>query len=312
MSRLALLFMLVSVVGPLPASADDEGFMPLFNGQDLSGWVNVNLAPNTFTVKDGLLVSTGKPTGTIRTERMYENFVMEIEWRHMVPKGNAGIFIWSDPLTSVGTPFNRAIEVQVLDGHETENYTSHGDVFAIHGATMKPVRPHPAGWARCLPSEKRAKTSPEWNHYRITANDGVLKLAVNGKEVSGGYECNPRLPQSEDQGAPLDQSDAGGNGPRSARLRAALHGPGPERLEAHRRSRRPLAAEELDSGLRRQERSERDEGQAPLDREGIRRLPDGRRLAAGGQTGEEEVPRCARQRRRQTRRQRQSGDDRGR
>lgn len=170
----------------------EEGFTPLFNGQDLSGWVNVNLAPDTFTVKDGMLVSTGKPTGTIRTERMYENFVMELEWRHMASGGNAGVFIWGDPLTSVGTPFNRGIEVQVLDGRETENYTSHGDVFAIHGATMTPDRPHPAGWARCLPSEKRAKPSPEWNHYRITANDGKLKLAVNGKEVSGGYDCNPR------------------------------------------------------------------------------------------------------------------------
>jgi hypothetical protein len=174
------------------AFADEEGFSPLFNGKDLSGWVNVNLAPTTFTVKEGILVSTGKPTGTIRTERMYENFIMELEWRHMVAGGNAGVFVWGDPLTAVGTPFNRGIEVQVLDGHETENYTSHGDVFAIHGATMTPDRPHPAGWARCLPSEKRAKPSPEWNHYRITASDGKLKLAVNGKEVSGGYECSPR------------------------------------------------------------------------------------------------------------------------
>jgi hypothetical protein len=172
--------------------ADDDGLAPIFNGKDLAGWVNVNLAPNTFSVKDGLLVSTGKPTGTIRTERMYENFVMDVEWRHLVAGGNAGIFVWADPLTSVGTPFNRAVEVQVLDGHENENYTSHGDVFAIHGATMKPDRPHPAGWARCLPSEKRAKPSPEWNHYRITCNDGVIKLAVNGKEVSGGYQCSPR------------------------------------------------------------------------------------------------------------------------
>ena len=57
---------------------------------------------------------------------------------------------------------------------------------------MKPDRPHPAGWMRCLPSEKRARPSPEWNHYRVTCQNGVLKLAVNGKEVSGASQCVPR------------------------------------------------------------------------------------------------------------------------
>jgi len=173
-------------------SRAEENWQPLFNGKDLAGWVNVNVAPDTFTVRDGLIVSTGKPTGTIRTERMYENFVLELEWRHMQPQGNAGVFIWADPLTAVGTPFSRGIEVQVLDGRNSEVYTSHGDVFSIHGASMKPDRPHPRGSQRCLPSEHRCRPSPEWNHYRVTCKDGVIKLAVNGKEVSGGSECRPR------------------------------------------------------------------------------------------------------------------------
>ena len=174
------------------AAKDAEKFVSLFNGQDLAGWVPVNVAPGTFTVKDGLIVSTGKPTGTMRTEKMYENFILELEWRHMVAGGNAGVFIWGDPITAVGTPFSRGIEVQVLDGRNSETYTSHGDVFSIWGAKMKPDRPHPKGGERCLPSERRAKPSPEWNHYRVTCKDGVLKLAVNGKEVSGGSECKPR------------------------------------------------------------------------------------------------------------------------
>ena len=86
----------------------------------------------------------------------------------------------------------RAIEVQILDGRNTDNYTSHGDVFAIHGARMTPDRPHPGGWMRSLPSERRARPAGEWNHYRITAQNGTIKLAVNGKEVSGGYDISPR------------------------------------------------------------------------------------------------------------------------
>lgn len=174
------------------ALADDETWTPLFNELDLSGWVNVNCAPGTFSVRDGMIVSTGVPTGVMRTEKMYQNFILELEYRHMHAGGNAGLFVWSDALTSPGVPFARAIEVQVLDGLNTENYTSHGDVFAIHGATMTPDRPHPNGWMRCLPSERRAKGPGEWNHYRVVCRDGTLKLSVNGKQVSGGYDCSPR------------------------------------------------------------------------------------------------------------------------
>ena len=45
---------------------------------------------------------------------------------------------------------------------------------------------------RSLPSERRARPAGEWNHYRITAANGTIKLAVNGKEVSGGYDITPR------------------------------------------------------------------------------------------------------------------------
>jgi hypothetical protein len=80
----------------------------------------------------------------------------------------------------------------ILDGKESEDYTSHGDVFAIHGAAMIPDRPHPKGWMRCLPSERRSKPAGQWNQYRITCNDGTVTLAVNGKAVSGGHDVNPR------------------------------------------------------------------------------------------------------------------------
>ena len=185
--------------------ADAEGFRTVFNGKDLSGWVPVNVAPETFTVRDGLIVSTGVPTGVMRTERPYENFIIELEWRHVKPGGNAGLFVWADPLPAPGVPFTRGIEVQILDGQNTANYTSHGDVFSIHGATFVPDRPHPAGWMRSLPDEKRAKPSPEWNHYRVECRDGAIKLAVNGKVVSGGSECTPRKGYVclESEGAPV-------------------------------------------------------------------------------------------------------------
>jgi hypothetical protein len=176
----------------LPAADDQEAFTPLFNGRDLDGWVQVNCHPETFTVRDGMIVCTGEPHGILRTDRMYENFVLELEWQHTREKGNSGLFVWSDPLPAVGRPFSRSIEVQILDGMNSENYTSHGDIFGIHGAKFTPDRPHPGGWTRSLPTEHRCNPAGQWNHYRVVCNDGVIKLSVNGKEVSGGHGCVPR------------------------------------------------------------------------------------------------------------------------
>lgn len=181
-------------------AAPPDGFVPMFNGKDLGGWVNVNCAPGTFFVKGDEIITTGKPTGYMRTAKQYENFVLEMDWMHVNTKevGNSGLFVWGDPLPAVGTGYTRGIEVQVLVNLERKDaqgritVTSHGDLFSIWGAKCTPDRPHPGGWERNLPSEHRAKGGGEWNHYKVTANDGVIKLEVNGKEVSGVSKCNPR------------------------------------------------------------------------------------------------------------------------
>jgi len=187
-----VLLTVAGLLGAPQTRGNEKGFQPLFNGRDLSGWVNVNTHESTWKVRDGMIVCSGKPIGELRTDRQYENFVIELEWRHMQPGGNAGLFVWANDLPARGVPFIRGIEVQILDGRNSSSYTSHGDVFSIHGAVMKPDRPHPAGWSRCLPSEHRCNPAGQWNHYRVVCNDGTLKLAVNGKVVSGGSQCSPR------------------------------------------------------------------------------------------------------------------------
>ncbi len=194
-NRWLLGLLLASPTIGLAAEPDKDGFVPMFNGKDLSGWMPVNTHPKTFHVKDGTIVTTGSPTGFMRTDKHYENFILEMEWMHTnkTEVGNSGLFVWGDPLPAVGSPYTRGIEVQVLVNLEKKDaYTSHGDLFSIWGAHCKPDRPHPMGWERCLPSERRAKGGGEWNHYRIEAKDGVIKLHVNGKEVSGVSECTPR------------------------------------------------------------------------------------------------------------------------
>src|SRR5688572_4714014 len=178
---------------PMLQAAEESGLDPMFNGRDLAGWTNVNFAPETWTVRDGMIISTGIPTGVLRTKRMYENFIVELEWRHMVAGGNAGFFVYSAPITAVGQPFTKGMEIQIIDRDHAQGWaTRHGDVFSIHGATFVPDKPHPQGWQRSLPSEKRVKPQGEWNHYRVESRDGVLTVAVNGKVVSGGSNCVPR------------------------------------------------------------------------------------------------------------------------
>ena len=192
---------LLTTLTPQAAESSPQGadgpWVSLFNGRDLSSWVPLDVAPGTFSARDGVIVSTGVPTGLMRTEKQYENFVLELEWRHLKPGGNAGVFVWGDGLPAPGTPFARGIEVQVLDNGysargKNEWYTTHGDVFPVHGAKMAPTGRISSTGQRSFPSEERSRSSPEWNHYRIEANHGVIRLSVNGKEVTVGKDCSPR------------------------------------------------------------------------------------------------------------------------
>ena len=195
MSALRLLFLitLVSVGIQDSVSGQDTGsrFQPLFNGKNLDGWVRTNTPESTWSFEDGMLICTGRPIGELRTQKMYQNFIMEIEWRHMKPRGNAGIFVWADDITAPGVPFHRGVEVQVLENSygNTLGYTTHGDIFPIHGAKMTPVNGR--GGSRAFPTENRSRPSPEWNHYRIECRSGQISLAVNGKVVTRGKGCSP-------------------------------------------------------------------------------------------------------------------------
>jgi len=201
---LAILLFALALAGPALAEDKnkDDGFVPMFDGKTLKGWVNVNCAPSTFFVKDNQIITTGKPTGYLRTEKQHENFIAEFDWMHIPPKpgavGNSGFFVWADPIPAVGTGYTRGIEVQVLVNLTYKNKkgeitaTSQGDLFSIWGAHCTPDRPHPDGWERCLPSENHTKGENEWNHYRVVGNDGRITLTVNGHEVSGVSKCNPR------------------------------------------------------------------------------------------------------------------------
>ena len=175
------------------------GFRDLFNGKDLSGWVNVNTAEDTWSVKDKVLLCTGKPIGVMRTDRQYENFILELEWKHLTAGGNSGVFVWSDGVPPEGRRLPKGVEVQILEldwavqHNQTDAYV-HGEIFGTGGLTTVPDNPR---GSRSKSFEKRCKGKGIWNKYTIVCVDGVIKLAVNGKFVNGiskasvkkGYIC---------------------------------------------------------------------------------------------------------------------------
>ncbi|MCL4216720.1 MAG: DUF1080 domain-containing protein [Candidatus Hydrogenedentes bacterium] len=180
-------------------------FQDLFNGEDLTGWVNVNTAEDTWTVRDGLLVCRGNPIGVMRSEKQYENFILHIEWRHMEAGGNSGVFVWSEGTVPEGRNLPKGVEVQMLEldwvnQHKNEDGTLppiayvHGELFGANGATTVPDNPR---GERSKSIENRCKGKGEWNVYDVVCVDGVIKLSVNGKFVNGisgssvkkGYLC---------------------------------------------------------------------------------------------------------------------------
>lgn len=193
--------------GSVEVSADDAPpqFVDLFNGKDLTGWVNVNTSADTWSVRDGMIVCNGHPTGIMRTEKQYENFLLHVEWRHMEPGGNSGVFAWSTGEPREGRPLPTGVEVQMLEldwvnQHKNDDGTLppiayvHGELFGTGDLTVTPDNPR---GKRSKSIENRCQGKGEWNTYDAVFVDGVIKLAVNGKFVNGvshasvkkGYLC---------------------------------------------------------------------------------------------------------------------------
>ena len=195
---------LLILAGQQTRTAPLPQFKSLFNGKDHSGWVPVNTAPDTWTVRDGLLICSGHPIGVMRSEKQYENFILHIEWRHMEPGGNSGVFVWSNAQPAAGKRLPDGVEVQMLeldwvnlnkrDGKKPPVAYVHGELFGVNGVKTAPDNPR---GRRSKSIENRAKGRGEWNVYDVVAVDGVIKLSVNGKFVNGisrstqkkGYLC---------------------------------------------------------------------------------------------------------------------------
>ena len=183
-------------------------------------FVNVNGNDDTWKWKEGIAYCNGKPVGVIRSKKSYTNFEFVIQWRHMRSAGNSGVFVWATEESLKGLKPGRlphGIEIQVLDHGYAENYekrtgkksdwfTTNGDVFPVGKSRMKPFPPLSANGTRSFPSKNLSKGVGQWNHYYIRAINGEVRLWVNGEEVSGGTQCDPKTGYIclESEGSPIE------------------------------------------------------------------------------------------------------------
>jgi len=223
-------YLMGDIAGEIDSGLTAE-LKPEFSRGEGPGWVeltgddfhNVSCFPDTWRWEGSHAWCTGKPTGVIRYTHPLTNFEFSCEWMHKKHGGNSGVFVWATPesLNAVmkrGRGLPKGIEVQVLDLGYREVYekafkkkgdwfTSHGDVFAVGGGVkMKPFPPVGPRGSRSFPSKELSKGINEWNHYYIRAIDGVVRLWVNGEEVSGGEDISPAKGYLclESEGAPVE------------------------------------------------------------------------------------------------------------
>ena len=168
-------------------------------------WINVNTIKKGWTVdSEGVLINLGHPIGVVRSEKQYENFILQVEWKHTEPGGNSGVFAWSGANPKDDAVLPDGVEIQMLeldwvnintrDGVKPPIAYVHGEVWGVNGVVTVPDNPR---GERSKSIENRAKGKGEWNTYVVVCVDGVIKLSVNGKFVNGiskstqkkGYLC---------------------------------------------------------------------------------------------------------------------------
>jgi hypothetical protein len=211
----------------LPAAAQEvprafiDGSGPGWRTLGEADFAGVNGDPETWTWKDGVLLCSGQPIGVMRTRQKFTNLEMVVEWRHLRPAGNSGVFVWvPDQALSALKPGalpEYGIEVQMLDhafrddyekrsGRKGDWFTTNGDIFAVGQSKLRPFPPLSPDGSRSFPREQRSRGASQWNHYYVRAINGEVRLWVNGGEVSGGSGAEPRTGYLclESEGSPIE------------------------------------------------------------------------------------------------------------
>lgn len=171
----------------------------LFDGKSLEGWhMDVpDLEKDSslripFLVRNGLLVSLGTPNGHLLTDKEYENYRLEVEYRFAGEPGNCGVLVHASGSRNLYKMFPKSIEVQMM--HENA-----GDFWCIvediQVPDMEARRGPKENWGITEGKGRRIlnltdgseKPLGEWNHMVIECSAATITVWLNGGLVNYGY-----------------------------------------------------------------------------------------------------------------------------
>jgi len=175
--------------------------MSLFNKTDLSGWhadvpdMDKDTTLNSpFIVRNGLLVSLGKPGGHLITDKVFQNYRLHVEYRFASTPGNCGILVHASKPRALYNMFPQSIEVQM------ENKNA-GDFWCIVEDIKVPDMEARRGpkdkWGITEGKNRRIANltddseNPvgEWNTLVIECHGNEIKVWVNNILVNYGFDC---------------------------------------------------------------------------------------------------------------------------
>lgn len=156
------------------ARAEDAGFQPLFGESGLKGWRVVAEKPvgeNHWTWADGLLSAKTGSTW-LRSEKMYGNFILRLEWR--VPEnGNSGVFLRVPELGPGEHPWDKGMEIQILDDGGSQ-YVGKLKPWQFTGSIYGVV-----------PAQDSKHLGPgKWQRFELTCRGDEVRVVFNGRIVS--------------------------------------------------------------------------------------------------------------------------------
>ncbi|MCB9273355.1 MAG: DUF1080 domain-containing protein [Lewinellaceae bacterium] len=173
----------------------------LFNGKDLQGWhVDVPdmdtaaIPENPFVVRNGLLVSLGRPGGHLITDSVYHNYRLEVEYRFAAEPGNCGVLVHASKPRALYGMFPQSLEVQMEHGNAGDFWCIVEDITV---PDMEQRRGPKEEWggaegkARHIANLTDGSEKPvgEWNAMTIECFGNAIKVWVNGDLVNYGYDC---------------------------------------------------------------------------------------------------------------------------
>ncbi|MBC6491839.1 DUF1080 domain-containing protein [Flavihumibacter stibioxidans] len=173
----------------------------LFNGKDLSGWhidvpeMDTNkLAQSPFLVRDGQLISLGKPGGHLITDRRYKDYTLEVEYRFVGKPGNCGVLVHASTPRILYKMFPKSVEVQMMHENAGDFWCIGEDITVTD---MEKRRGPKENWGVTEGKGRRIlnlndgaeKPLGEWNHMKVECKGNSVRVWVNGQLTNEGYHC---------------------------------------------------------------------------------------------------------------------------